>query len=328
MLLAGDIGGTKTSLAIISPESGPRAPLVETTFASHGYPSLYALTAEFLAGVGFRVQRACFGVAGPVVEGRARVTNVPWQMDEAQLAQALGLSTVRLINDLEAIATAVPFLSPADLHTLNVGQPEPRGAIAVVAPGTGLGEGYLIWDEACARYRACPSEGGHASFAPSDELEVDLLNFLRRRHGHVSCERVCSGGGLRNIYEYLKVSGRVEEPAWLAQRLAGVNDPNPIIVEAAGDAERSCEICVATVDAFASILGAEAGNMALKVLATGGVYLAGGIPRRALPALQERFVTAFRRKGRMSSLLAAIPVHVIINPRVALLGAACCGLGL
>ncbi len=326
MLLAGDIGGTKTSLAIVSREDGPHRPLLEATFASNDYASLDALAAEFLSGAGYRVHGACLGVAGPVVAGRAKVTNVPWQMDEVQLAETLSLPTVRLINDLEAIATAVPFLEPADLHTLNTGRPEAGGAIAVVAPGTGLGEGYLNWDEARARYRAYPSEGGHASFAPSNALEVGLFSYLNERYGHVSCERVCSGLGMRNIYEYLRASGTLDEPAWLAEQLAGADDPNPIMVNAALDPERPCEICVATLGTFASILGAEAGNMALKVLATGGVYLAGGIPRHILPALQERFMPAFRDKGRFSDLMSAIPVHVIINTRVALMGAACYGL--
>jgi glucokinase len=326
MLLAGDIGGTKTSLAIVSREEGPHRPLAEATFVSNNYPSLHALAAEFLATTGHRVQGACFGVAGPVVAGRAKVTNVPWEIDESQLAEILNLRSVRLINDLEAIATAVPILEPPDLHTLNEGRPEAGGAIAVVAPGTGLGEGYLTWDEAQSRYRAYPSEGGHASFAPSNALEMGLLSYLRERHGHVSCERVCSGLGLHNVYEYLRTSGSLDEPAWLAERLAAADDPNPIIVNAALDAERPCEICVATLGTFAAILGAEGGNMALKVLATGGVYLAGGIPRRIIPALQERFMPAFRDKGRFSRLLSAIPVHVIVNTRVALVGAACHGL--
>jgi len=329
MLLAGDIGGTKTNLAIFSPEAAPRAPLAEATFRSDDYPSLEAIVREFLAQGALPVQRASFGVAGPVVAGRATITNLPWEIDAAQLQSVLHLSTVRLLNDLEAIAHAVPFLEPDDLHTLNVGQPSPAGTIAVIAPGTGLGEAFLTWDG--SRYRAHASEGGHADFAPTTLFEIELLRYLRGGLGfeHVSCERVCSGLGIPNIYAYLKDSGYAEEPAWLTAQLAAADDATPIIASAALKDERSPEICVATLNAFVSILGAEAGNLALKVLATGGVYLAGGIPRHILPALKhERFMEAFRSKGRMANLLSRIPVHVIVNSKVPLLGVACAGLEL
>jgi glucokinase len=326
-LLAGDIGGTKTNLAIFSSQAGPRAPLAESIFLSARYLSLEALVREFLTQTDLEVVRASFGVAGPVVAGRAKVTNLPWVMEERQLQEALRLSSVRLLNDLEAIAHAVPFLEAADLHTLNEGQPAPGGAIAIIAPGTGLGEAFLTWDG--SRYRAHASEGGHTDFAPTNALEVGLLRYLLGRFEHVSYERVCSGGGLPNIYAYLRDSGYAEEPAWLAEQLASVEDPNPIIVNAALHGERLCELCVATLNTFVSILGTEAGNLALKVLAIGGVYLGGGIPPRILPALEQgRFMEAFRRKGRMSDLLAQVPVHVILNPKVALLGAACHGLEL
>jgi glucokinase len=325
MLLAGDIGGTKTNLAVFSPEDGPRAPLAEATFPSARYPSLEALVREFLSQVDLKVEWASFGVAGPVAAGRATITNLPWVMEERQLQEALNLSSVRLLNDLAAIAHAVPFLEPADLHTLNVGQPAPGGAMAVIAPGTGLGEAFLTWDG--SRYRPHASEGGHADFAPTNLSEVELLRYLQGRFEHVSYERVCSGRGLPNIYAYLKDSGYADEPDWLTEQLAVADDPTPVIVNAALDEERPCELCVATLNALVSILGAEAGNLALKVLASGGVYLGGGIPPRILPALQQEwFMEAFRRKGRMSDLLARVPVHVILNPKVALLGAACHGL--
>lgn len=327
MLLAGDIGGTKTSLAIFSPEAGPRAPLVEATFPSADYSTLEEVVRKFLARVDLEVRRASFGVAGPVVGGRAEVTNLPWVIEEGQLQEALRLSSVRLLNDLEAIAHAVPVLSPADLHTLNEGDPAPGGAIAVIAPGTGLGEAFLTWDGSC--YRPQASEGGHADFAPTTPLQVELLRYLQDRLEHVSYERVCSGQGISNIYAFLKDSGRAAEPAWLAERLATSDDPAPVIVNAALNGEESCEICVAALDIFVSILGAEAGNLALRVMATGGVYLGGGIPPHILLALKQgRFMEAFQRKGRMSYLLAQVPVRVILNPKVALLGAACHGLEL
>jgi glucokinase len=250
-------------------------------------------------------------------------------MSETQLQTALDFSPggVRLLNDLAAIAYAVPWLESDDVHTLNEGQAVPGGARAVIAPGTGLGEGFLTWDG--SRYRAHASEGGHTDFAPTNLLEVDLLRYLLDRFGHVSYERVCSGRGLPNIYAFLKDTGYAEEPTWLAELLASVDDPNPVIVEAAVGGDRRCDLCVATLETFVSILGTEAGNMALNILATGGVYLGGGIPPRILPALEGgRFMTDFQDKGRMSDLMARIPVHVILNSKVALLGAACHGLEL
>jgi len=324
-ILAGDIGGTKTNLAIFASESGPRVALAEATFASGDYRSLEALVGDFLSQVNIKVDRASFGVAGPVVKGQATLTNLPWVMDEVALADALGLSTVRLLNDLLAIAHAAPSLDKNDLYTLNEGRAVPGGAMAVVAPGTGLGQAYLTWDG--IRYRGHPSEGGHADFAPANALEAGLLEALRRRFGHVSYERVCSGNGLPNIYAYLRDSGHGEEPDWLTEELAAVHDPAPIIVKAALDEDRPCKICQATLDTFVSILGAEAGNTALKMMASAGVYLGGGIPPRIIPALQNGpFMQSFRRKGRMSGLMEKIPVHVILNPKVALLGAACHGL--
>lgn len=321
LILAGDIGGTKTDLAVFSSTRGVRAPLAEATFASRKYSSLEALVHEFLSASELEVDRAGFGVAGPVVRGKATITNLPWVMDKDKLALELGLSSVRLFNDLEAVAAAVPHLSPSDLHPLNPGRAATGGAIAVIAPGTGLGEAYLV--RAGGRYRACPSEGGHADFAPADDRQAGLLSFLRERFKHVSYERVCSGMGFPNIVAYLKESGAAEEPGWLAKRLAAADDPVPVIVEAALDTKRPCSLCRAALKMFVSILGAEAGNLALKVMATGGVYLGGGIAPRILPALQTGlFVKAFRGKGRMSALMNAIPIHVILNPKAALLGAA------
>jgi glucokinase len=283
------------------------------------------LVSEFLDQIDLKPELASFGVAGPVVDGQATITNLPWMMSETQLRAVLPFESVHLLNDLSAIAHAVPWLEAEDLHTLSKGEAVPYGNIAVIAPGTGLGEAFLTWDG--TRYRGYASEGGHTDFAPANPLEVGLLRYLQDRFEHVSYERVCSGRGLPNIYAYLKESGHAEEPAWLAAQLAAADDPNPVIVKAALDKERCCELCVATLNTFVSILGTEAGNMALNVLATGGVYLGGGIPPRILPALEDgRFLRAFRRKGRMSDLVTRIPIHVILNPKVALLGAACYGL--
>lgn len=329
MLLVGDVGGTKTILAVYPLGKPPGVPLAEKTFPSARYPDLVSLVREFLSEIDLKVDRAAFGVPGPVIGGRARVTNLPWKIEEEHLRQALNLSSVELLNDLQAIAQAIPSLKGGDLHTLNEGDPVSGGAIGLIAPGTGLGEAFLTWDG--SRYRAHPSEGGHTDFAPTSPLEAELLAFLRTGHGevHVSYERICSGLGLPNIYAFFKTCGKIKEPPWLTEQLSSVKDPTPVIVNAALGKGRTCRLCLDTLNTFVSILGAEAGNLALKVLATGGVYLGGGIPPRILSVLENgRFMEAFVRKGRMSGLLSKMPVHVILNPKAALLGAACRALGL
>ncbi len=325
MLLAGDVGATKTVLALFSAEDGPRMPRAEATFLSSRYPSLETMVREYLGQTGQHITRAVFGVAGPIISGRAYVTNLSWIIEQHALQAALEGIQVGLLNDLEAIAHAVPSLTADDLHTLNQGEPEPGGAIAVIAPGTGLGEGYLTWDG--TRYTAHPSEGGHCDFAATNPREVELLRYLMDRYGHVSYERVCSGLGIPNIYAYLRDSGFAVEPAWLAQKLEAATDPTPIIVSAALETADPPALCTETLRMFVGILATEAGNLALKLLATGGVYLAGGIPPRILPALDPAyFMARFTNKGRLAELLRRIPVHVILNPKAALFGAARYGL--
>ncbi len=326
LILAGDVGGTKTRLAICSADAGPRSPLVEQVYPSGSFESLEAMVRIFLDETAMSVGGAVFGVAGPVVGGRAKITNLPWQLDEGAMAVALGVRSVRLLNDLEAVGHAVPFLEPGDLRTLSTGEPRAGGAIALIAPGTGLGEAFLTWDG--GRYVPRPSEGGHAAFAPRTALETGLLAWLRERLGHVSYERVCSGIGLPNIYAYLKQSHHAQESPSLASRLAAADDPTPVIAGAAIEGGESNRLAVAALEIFVSALAGEAGNLALKVLATGGVYVGGGMPPKILPFLEDgRFLAAFREKGRMKDLLTAMPVHVIMNPKAALLGAAYHGLG-
>ena len=330
MILAGDVGGTKTQMGIFSKDRGPRQPLFEVQFQNAGYADFESIVAEFLARAaeaGFSLRRisACIGVAGPVIHGQSRITNLPWILSEKQLRDTFAFSTVKIINDLEAIIVAVPLLKPADLLTLNEGQPNSRGNIAVIAPGTGLGEAFSIWDG--SRYHARASEGGHADFAPNSALQISMLRVLQKQGRHVSWESVCSGLGLPRIYKFLKDHTSGEEPAWLSEKLNQAEDRTPVIIAVAMDQDNSCDLCAKTLDLFASILGAEAGNLALKVMATGGVYLAGGIPRRILPFLQKGpFMEAFRHKGRMSELVSSMPVYVILQPGDALLGAAACGL--
>ena len=274
---------------------------------------------EYLRQTGARAGRAVFGVAGPVVAGRAEITNLPWRISEAGLRRALRVRSVRLLNDLVAIASAVPVLGPRDTRPVNRGTAERGGAIAVVAPGTGLGEAFLTWDG--DQYRAYPSEGGHSDFAPPTDLAAEALVFLRRTRPHVSVEWVCSGMGIPHLYAFLRARGE-DEPAWLADRLATADDPAPVIVEAALDRARPCPIATVTLGLFVDILGAEAGNLAVKVLATAGVFLAGGIPPKIAGALTDgRFMRAFTQKGRLAGLLARIPVRLIVRSQPALLGA-------
>lgn len=321
MLLAGDIGGTKTVLALFE-ERGTqefvREPVTEAVFPSSSYGSLEAIITEFMERHPVELHGASFGVAGPVVNNQARVTNLPWLIDGRAISDVLRVP-VHLLNDLEAIANAVPHLLPEEIVTLNAGVPDPHGAIGVIAPGTGLGEAFLIWTG--TRYISCPSEGGHTAFGPTSARQLDMLAYWQKELGHVSYERLCSGMGIPNLYRYLRDSGEYQELPELRARLDAVEDKTPLIIQTAVSGE--CPICAATLELFMDILGDEAGNLALKVLATGGIYIGGGIPPRILPQLQNsRFMALFTRKGRFNELMARIPVHVIRNPKVALHGAA------
>lgn len=326
LLLAGDIGGTKTALAVYSAERGPGASLLEAEYPSGKYASLDTLVREFLGTTELAVERACFAVAGPVIAGSSRVTNLPWHLQETRLQTDLGLESVHLVNDLEAIADAMTILGPQDLYALNAGEAAPGGARAVIAPGTGLGEAFLTWDG--TRYRAFPSEGGHADFAPTTAQQAGLLAHLLRQYDHVSVERVCSGPGVVRIYEYLRDSGQAAESAELSRALAVEPENQPPVIGQAAVRPDPDPLARAAVEMLVAILGAEAGNLALKVLGTGGVYLAGGIPSRILPVLEEgRFMRAFTAKGRFHDLLSRIPVYAVAL-RAALLGAAHRGLEL
>ncbi len=325
-VLVGDIGGTKTILAVFSTENGPRHALARATYASGQYETLEAMVRDFLAEVAIHTDRACFGVAGPVVEGSAGLTNLTWVVDAAALRALFGWSRVALLNDMQSVGYAIPALEAADIHTLSAGYRVDGGGIAVIAPGTGLGEGFLTF---CGdAYHAFPSEGSHAAFAPVGPLQVGLLAHMNALgFEHVSFERVCSGGlGIPNLYGYLKATG-LDEPSWLADQLAGVADPTPVIMTAAQQTERPCELARATLHLFVEILGAEAGNLALKVLATGGIYLGGGMSPRIIAELEKpAFLEALRSKGRFREPLTNMPVHVVMNPDAGLLGAAVYGL--
>lgn len=317
-VLAGDIGGTNARLAIVD-LAGRQARIVrQARYPSQEFPALAPIVERFRRETGERAERAVMGVAGRVAGGVARPPNLSWSVSEAELAAAAGTPTVALINDFDAVGHGLPLLSPGDVETLHRGEPEPHGAIALIGPGTGLGEALVLWDG--GRYRVHASEGGHASFAPRDDFEWGLRRALAGGHEHVSCERVLSGPGLVEIHRHLVDSRFASEQAGTRREME-TEDPAAVIVRraAAGDDPLSAR----ALDAFMSALGAEAGSLALTVLATGGVYLAGGIAPRIVPQLRAGdFLDAFRSKGRLSNLLARVPVHVIMHPGVGLLGAA------
>ncbi len=318
--LAGEFGGTRTVFGLFGGRDGTLARLRESTYASATHPSLEAMIVEFLGADNTgAVTAACFGIAGAVLGGRVKLTNLPWTASVEGVAAVLPGARVGLVNDVQATGFGALKLGPGQLHALNEGAapPEP-GNIAVIAAGTGLGEGFLFWDG--ARYRPAASEGGHADFAPRSEEEIELYRFLRGRFRRVSYERIVSGPGLRNLYDFERGRRGGAAPDWLTKRLAE-GDPAAVVTDAA--LAREDESCVAALDRFCEIYGAEAGNLALKVLALGGVFVAGGIAPRVLPVLRNSaFMRAFSEKGRFSPLLARIPVKLVLETRVALIGAA------
>jgi glucokinase len=314
MILAGDIGGTKVNLGLYELNGRQVKLLREGTRPSKAYARLQDLVKEFLTEMNHPViERACFGIAGPVRNGRVRVTNLPWQIEAGEISEELKLGPVAMINDLEANGYGLAELPEQDLHTLNAGDPDANGNAAMISAGTGLGEAGLFWDGVQFRPFAC--EGGHADFSPASALDAELLGYLSSKFGHVSWEKVLSG-----IYQFLRDTNRGTEPAEFAEALAK-GDPGAVISQAAlsGTSSR----CAQALDMFVGYYGAEAGNLALKIMSTGGMYIGGGIAPRMLPRLEQgSFLNAFFSKGRMRSLLEAMPVRVILNPKTALLGAA------
>ena len=322
IFLAADIGATKTNIGLFTFSGRLTAYSQLVQLKTADFPNLETLVAEFLFSQKAGVRFCVFGVPGPVDNGRAKVTNLPWVIDEKKIQRDLNVPIVRIINDLEATAYALTELNPGDLFTLSAVKKDINGNRAIIAPGSGLGESFLTWDG--ATYASFASEGGHGDFAPNSEIECELLLYLQKQYGHVSYERVCSGQGIKNIYRFLKDQKVEKEPAWLTEKFESAEtDPVPLIIEAALNTERPCPICVTTITLFSSVLGAEAGNLGLRVLAKGGVYLAGGLPERVLPFLKKKaFLNAFYQKGRMSDVLKNVPLHVITNPTAGLIGAA------
>ena len=317
-VLAGDIGGTNARLAIADLAGGVPKIVKEQRYPSADSPGLAPIVRRFLDWTGERPERACFGIAGPVVNGECRTPNLPWTVSAGDLAKDVGIPCTSLINDFVAAAHGVAALGPADLVTLQEGMPAAHGAIALIGAGTGLGEGFLVWDG--TRYRVHASEGGHADFAASDDTTWRLRQALLDEYGRVSWERVLSGGGLAQVYRHLASTAFAPERRDVQDEMRS-GDPAAIVTKhaLAGDDP----LCAKALEIFVAALGAQAGNLALSVLATGGVYLAGGIAPRIVAKLRgDTFLAAFRSKGRMTELMQRIPVHVIVSPDVGLLGAA------
>ncbi len=326
MILAGDVGGTKVHLALYDFANGRLHPIRDHKFPAHEFASLDDVVTRFLAAADGhqatspdQIVAACFGCPGPVRDGRLKLTNLPWTLDTRELQKSLAIQHIFLINDLEANGYGIPELAPDQIFTLHQGDPDAQGHRGLIAAGTGLGEALLIWDG--KTHRPIPSEGGHCDFAARTTREIALLEYLRSTlKGRVSFERVVSGIGIKNVYAFLRDVEKLDEPQWLKDRLA-TEDPNAVIGQCAEDGSSS--ICFETLKTFASAYGAETGNLALKVLATGGMYLGGGIAPKILKTLQNgSFTQAFLDKGRLSPLLQAIPVRIILEDSCALLGAA------
>jgi glucokinase len=317
VILAGDVGGTKTRLALFSPDGTPRTPVFERDVASRDYPSLEALVLEFMAAASGKATFAAIGIAGPVVQNRVEATNLPWLIDGTVLGARLGAPCV-LLNDLAATGWGIEHVAPTEIESLQVGVPSP-GNRALIAAGTGLGEALLIWDG--ARHVPVASEGGHADLAARDPVEDEFVVWLRAKYGHVSYERVLSGHGLADIYRFLSDTGRGAEPGDFGARFRADADPARVVT--AGALDGSCERAGLALERFVAIYGAEAGNLALKAFAVDGVYIGGGIAPRIAPALRRgAFARAFNDKGRLSPVLTKIPIRLILDDRAALWGAA------
>jgi glucokinase len=320
MILAGDIGGTNARLAAFETEGSRLLCVVEKVYPSKEHNGLPEIVADFVKTEGIPARSACFGVAGPVRSGRSKISNLPWVIDSRELATQLRLRTVGLINDLEALAYGLEMLESKDFVTISEGARDADGNMAVVSAGSGLGEAGLYWDG--FRHHPFACEGGHTEFAPKNDVEIELLQYLMKKYGHqhVSYERILSGPGVQNVYEFLRDTGKEEEPAWLKEQLAEARDVPALISELA--LSDKAPICDRTLSIFVSVFGSEAGNCALKFMGTGGVFVA-GIAGKIIPKLKgPAFMDSFLDKGRMKSLLETVPVKIVLNDDSGLIGAA------
>lgn len=317
MILTGDLGGTKTNLAIFADEKELNSPVAEQSFESKTYNQLEDIIKEFLSTHPSKISKACFGVAGPVINGTSKISNLIWTVSEERIRESLGIGQVKLLNDLESMAYGTMLLRDDDVVVLNPGNPEKMGNIAIIAAGTGLGEAYLVQNEHCVH--VIPSEGGHADLAPRNEIEIEFLKFMLKEFEHVSYERALSGMGITNIYCFLRSYRGFREPEWLVQRFER-EDRNAVISELAQ--KGNVPICEEAMRLFVGLYGAEAGNWALKTMSTGGVFIGGGIAPKILPLLRDgHFMETFLAKGRLSRVVAQFPVKVILNQKTPILGA-------
>ncbi len=318
MILAGDIGGTNTRLGLFEITNGRMNMAAAKSYSSREHDNLGEIVHKFVAAQPQRIEGACLAIAGPVKDGKVSTTNLAWTVDAVRLARELGLDSIELINDLEAIGHGLPQLGPDDLATLAPGAAQAQGNRAIIAAGTGLGQAGCYWDGRAHRPFAC--EGGHADFAPRNELEVELLHYLLGKFERVSYERVLSGSGLFELYQFLHHSGRGEEDAALTETIYQQAHPGPIVRAALDGRSQRCELAL---ELFVSLYGAEAGNLGLKLMARGGIYVGGGIAPRIIERLRgTAFLAALTAKGRMKPLLESMPVHVILSDKVGLAGAA------
>jgi glucokinase len=319
MILAGEIGGTRTRLAAFQTEGNRLECVVEKTYQSQEHDGLAGILSQFIKQEGIPVHSACFGVAGPVRGGRSRISNLPWTIDSNELSQQLKLNSVGLLNDLEAYAYGIDALESKDFFALSDGSDDAEGNRAVISAKTGLGMAGMYWDG--FRHHPFACEGGHADFAPRDRMQTELLTYLQKRYGRISCERVLSGPGIKNIYEFLRDAGKAEEPQWLKDELAAAKDQPARISQLA--LEGKANICTQTLSIFVSVFGAEAGNCALHYMTTGGIFIGGVIAAKTITQMKESgFMPAFLDKGRLESILKDIPVRIVLNDDCGLIGAA------
>ena len=319
MILAGEIGATRTRLAAYETDANRLQCVVEKTFMSQNHASLSEILPQFTRTEGIPVHSACFGVAGPVRAGRSKISNLPWTIDAKELAAQLKLPTVGLLNDLEAYAYGIDALDSKDFITLSAGSENAEGNRAVISAKTGLGMAGLYWDG--FRHHPFACEGGHADFAPRDQIQTELLAYLQKEYRRVSCERILSGPGIRHIYDFLRDAKKMEEPTSLREQLSSASDPSPVISRMA--MEKKSPICEQTMSIFVSVFGAEAGNCALRYMTTGGIFIGGVIAAKIAAKMQDgTFMQAFLDKGRMESILKDMPVQIIVNDDCGLIGAA------
>jgi glucokinase len=319
MILSGEIGATRTRLAAFETEGNSLHRVVEKLYLSQEHSGLSGIITDFIRTEGIPVQSACFGVAGPVKRGRSKISNLPWTIDARELAKQLKLNTVGLINDLEAYAYGIDALDSKDFVTLNEGSEDEEGNRAVISARTGLGMAGLYWDG--FRHHPFACEGGHADFAPRNELEMDLLVYLQKKYGRISCERILSGPGIKNIYDFLRDTNKEDEPQWLREQMSGAPDPPALISQIA--LENKSSICDRTLSIFVSIYGAETGNCALHFMATGGIFLGGSIAAKIVPKMRDPiFMQSFLDKGRMEPLLREMPVKIVLNDDSGIIGGA------